>query len=475
MKAIKNIFTIATCLLVLGSCKKDLDIKPTGTLEETKTFTNVADLEKGLLAVYATIDGENNITTNALLSDELKLSSKNLGQSQTEFKYQFNSANESFGFDSHYATINRANRILTILDGIPATTPADVTKKDQIKSELLAIRAYCHFELLQRFAPAYTPAATGISNVSIVVVTEKLSRQTVAENLTFIEADLTAAKAGQLPTAPVPAANGSGNIRISKAFVAGVQARVALYKKDWSNASTYATEAINFSALPLATRTQFASIWTDGSSTTITNETEVFFRLRRSGSGLGQFFSSPGNTIVYFEPSDKLKNQFDRSGADIRFPTYFLTQPTGDTSLVKKYYISARGERVVDVKVMRTSEMYLIRAEAKASLPTPDLTGAAADINALRSNRISPYTNITYTDPAVALNDILIERQKELCYEGFRLFDLKRKGLGVNRLASDVQSPNWQTIAPTDTRFQTLPIPQSELQFNPAYGQNPGY
>ncbi len=40
-----------------------------------------------------------------------------------------------------------------------------------------------------------------------------------------------------------------------KAAVSAIQARAALYEKNWDNAITYATEAIN--AAPLASRTIF--------------------------------------------------------------------------------------------------------------------------------------------------------------------------------------------------------------------------
>lgn len=469
MKSFK-IFSIGLLATAIISCSKNLDIMPTDIIPEEETFSNVQELEQGALAVYTTLSTGNTMAINSVLSDELKLSNKNLGQWQFEYKYQFTSSTESFAFGGFYTTINRANRLLRLLPGVPASSAAEEVLKDKIKGEMIALRAYSHFELLQRFAPAYNPTALGITNVEGIVVTEKLSRNTIAENLIFIEADLLAAKATQLSTAPELISQ-YGNIRVSKAFIAGIQARVALYKKDWTSAATFATEAINGSNLPLATMSQYPEIWTDGTSSVMINEVEVLFRLRRTAAN--EFFSSTNNSIVSFEPSDKLKNQFDRVN-DIRFNTFFLISPfSPDTALVNKFYESARGPRITDVKVMRTSELYLIRAEAKAQ--NNDLAGAADDINAIRSRRINGYTNITYTDKAFAVSDIITERQKELCYEGFRLFDLKRYELGLNRLPSDVQSANWQNITSTDYRFKTLPIPVSELQVNPDYGQNKGY
>jgi hypothetical protein len=71
-------------------------------------------------------------------------------------------------------------------------------------------------------------------------------------------------------------------------------------------------------------------------------------------------------------------------------------------------------------------------------------------------------------------NAVLLERFKELCFEGFRFFDLKRLGLPMQRDASDVDSPNWQTLPADNFRF-ALPIPQDEILANPNMVPNPGY
>ena len=61
-----------------------------------------------------------------------------------------------------------------------------------------------------------------------------------------------------------------------------------------------------------------------------------------------------------------------------------------------------------------------------------------------------------------------------MCFEGFRFFDLKRKGLDVSRNASDVSSATWQNLPAGNFRF-ALPIPQEEIFANPNATQNPNY
>jgi hypothetical protein len=206
-------------------------------------------------------------------------------------------------------------------------------------------------------------------------------------------------------------------------------------------------------------------IWTDET------EAEVWLRLKRVGTGVGTLWQDT-NGDVFFEPSEKLKSQYDRT-ADIRFPSYFLIGNTaGDTALIRKFYSSPRGPKIVDPKFMRTAEMFLIRAEGRAE--NNDLVGAASDINTLRAARITGYVPVVFATKDQAIREILTERYKELPYEGFRFFDLKRRGLGVERLASDVGSAQWQNLAAT-SNLMVLPIPQSEILANPKFTQNPGY
>ena len=127
---------------------------------------------------------------------------------------------------------------------------------------------------------------------------------------------------------------------------------------------------------------------------------------------------------------------------------------------------------MADAKIFRTAEMYLIRAEAKAE--TNDLTGAAADLNALRAARIEGYTDATFASKEALISAVINERFKELAYEGHRLWDLERRGLPVERLAEDAPNASAVTLPGGNFRF-VLPIPQLEIEANPLIQQNPGY
>jgi hypothetical protein len=476
MKKIKILSLGLLVATTMVSCDKEgMDISPTTRFTEERALVTVGDLDMAALGLYGYWSGENTMYINAILSDEVRLSTENRGQGQFEHKWTYSSGTESFAYSAFYSMIRAANKVIEAAPRITAANAADQAVEDNAVAEATALRAVAHFELLQRFGPAgaYNASAPGVTVVqSVLGPSEQRPRNTVGEVVAAIEADLAAAKANAgLPTAPYlyqgsAMPTGYGNIRISKAFVSGMQARVALYKNDWTNAATFATEAINTSGKTLATGATFRGIWTDA------NDAEVFLRLRRTGAGVGTLWQDT-NDDIFFEPSEKIKQQFNRT-TDVRWQAYFIDPPppSNDTMVINKFFSSSRGPKIVDVKLMRVAEMYLIRAEARAE--ANDLAGASADINTLRAARISGYTPITYTDKAVAIADILNERFKELAWEGFRFFDLKRRGLAVNRLLSDVTSTQWQSMPAGNFRF-VLPIPQSAIFANPNQSQNPGY
>ncbi|HEX3005991.1 MAG TPA: RagB/SusD family nutrient uptake outer membrane protein [Bacteroidales bacterium] len=116
-----------------------------------------------------------------------------------------------------------------------------------------------------------------------------------------------------------------------------------------------------------------------------------------------------------------------------------------------------------DVAVLRISDIYLVRAEAK--LRNGDAPGALADVNFIRSKRSAPGKTLPAL-PSVTLDDILKERGFELYWEGHRRQDLVRFGKFTDA---------WQEKPATDPTKNLYPIPTSARDVNPALVQNPGY
>ncbi|MGL4583755.1 MAG: RagB/SusD family nutrient uptake outer membrane protein, partial [Flavobacterium sp.] len=68
----------------------------------------------------------------------------------------------------------------------------------------------------------------------------------------------------------------------------------------------------------------------------------------------------------------------------------------------------------------------------------------------------------------VSLSDILKERFLELSFEGHRYFDLKRLGLPLERYKQDLAVDTDELVVSPFTEYYQLPIPQKEIQANPA-------
>ena len=457
----KKYFLVLLLFISALSCTK-LDLKPTDSIDPEKAFRNIGDINAGLLGAYAAAD-YTQISINSTISDEATFPTENTVGNSDAYRWLYNGSSGSVTtlYSDYYRGIDRVNRTLAAMDKLNFTG-ADLSLANRYKGELLALRAYFHFELLRAYASNYQNGALGIPymKTSVAGYPARDPFETVISNT---KADLVAARA-LIPS------SFTDKTRITLLAVAATQARVALYEKNWNDAVNFSTEVIT--GAPLATRAQLPGIWTDA------NDNEVIWKLKRAGttdSRVGDFYFRQTGGIVLYAPSMKLINTFDRVN-DARFSAYIKYDPTrtGTKSqyLVNKYIGgTATAPGLADIKLFRTGEMFLIRAEAKAE------TGGdgAADLNALRTARIAGYTNAAFGDKAALIDAIYIERFKELAFEGHRFYDLRRRGLAVQRLAEDaVNASGAVTLLPTQAQY-ALPIPASEVLINKNTVQNPNY
>lgn len=466
-------FTIlmAAAALCLTACNKQIDLTPTDSIDPSKAFRTVDDLNQGLIGAYANLSYYSSIYYTSIVTDECMLPSENSsGSGFATHRWQYDGSFTHPAWPDNYVAIDRANRVLAAMDNVKAK-PAEEGLKDQYKGELLALRAYCHFELLRNFAEKYEASAKGVPYMEKSDVDGSPARLSFAETIAKINADLTAAKA------LIPA-DFDDNTRITKIAISAMQARVALYEKNWDNAITYATEAIN--ALPLASKTNFPKIWKDATSD------EVFWKLKRvtGDEHVGDLYTQtgylddPAGSKINYAASFKLTNLFDQTN-DIRFKSYIDIDPGRQAAgkvpnVVIKYMSNDPDDRnLVDVKLYRTGEMYLIRSEAYAQ--KDKLTEAAADLNALRAARIDGYTDASFADKQAILDALVTERFKELAFEGHRHFDLRRNNLPIQRNPEDaVNALGAVLLKPTDAQY-AFPIPNTELRANKNMKQNDGY
>ncbi|WP_345950720.1 RagB/SusD family nutrient uptake outer membrane protein [Mucilaginibacter sp. PAMB04274] len=463
IKKLYKTYTLILPILILSASCTKLDLQPTDIIDPTKAYRNINDINMGILGVYALLD-YTQISLNATVTDEATYPTENNVGNSDAYRWLYNPSSGSVTslYITYYQAIDRANRTIEGLEAL-TFTGADAATANRYKGELLALRAYLHFELLRAYAASYQAGALGVPymKVSDIGYPARDNFEVVVNNA---KADLAEAKTLMPSTS-------TDKSRISnRTIVAAIQARVALYEKNWTDAVTYSSEVIT--AIPLATKAQFTGIWTDA------NDNEVVWKLKRVGtndSRVGDFFFRQTGGIVLYAPALKLINTFDQVN-DLRYPAYikFDATRTGTKSqyLVNKYIGgTSTAPGLTDIKLFRTGEMYLIRAEARA-----ESTGdAAADLNALRAARINGYTNSTFADKQALIDAIYTERYKELAFEGHRFYDLRRRNLPVQRLAADATNASGAvTLLPTQAQY-AFPIPAQEVLINKNTIQNSKY
>lgn len=447
-------------LVFASSCLADLDVKPTEIIDQTLAFQSIDDVNAGVLGVYAGLS-THTISTNTLIADEAMWPlENNTGRGTLMYSWRQDPVNpEAIApWQSFYQVLDRANRILDVIDEVYAT-PQEETLRNQYKGELLTLRAYCHFELLRLYAVDYEPASPGVPLMKTAEI-GKPARETVGKVFEQINADLELAK-GLIP------AGFTNRSRITKQAVSAIQARAALWQKNWDAAITYASEVIN--AMPLATIAQFPDIWLDKSNV------EVVWELKREAQDakFGDFYRD-GSDKILFAPSAELRGTIDAAN-DVRFNTYMRELSPARWAVVKYVGGQPALANLVDIKLFRVAEMYLIRAEAYAAKGVTGLNAGTADLNALRTQRLNGYTPQTFADPAGLMDAILLERFKELAFEGHRYLDLRRKNMDITRLPADViQAPTATKLTAADKAYY-LPVPLREIQANENISQHPKY
>ena len=235
-------------------------------------------------------------------------------------------------------------------------------------------------------------------------------------------------------------------------------ARVYLYNGQWSLAEMEATKVINQSGL--------YSIVPDPNNVFLANSNEAILQFYTNEQGYTLFALNvvpTGNAEPNYTLNPILKNAFEPG--DIRKSKWI--DSTNYLGIVYTYpykYKSKIADNSEFDMVLRLAEQYLIRAEARAQ--ENDISGAAQDLNVIRTRAGLPGT--TATDKASLLLAIERERQVELfCEYGHRWLDLKRTNRATAVLGAE--KPGWKS---TDVLY---PIPLSAISTNPKLSQNPGY
>ncbi len=242
-----------------------------------------------------------------------------------------------------------------------------------------------------------------------------------------------------------------------------LRSRLHLYQQDWEQTVTYAGKCLdNKSGLYDITHVDYSG-YADFFDPA--DNPEVIYTFNNTvTTGSVTIFGDVYNYCFRISPD--LQNSYDP--ADQRSPAYFENY---DSLLMPEtfdpYYAPASHYRFC----FRTAEAYLNRAEANAHLG--NLAAALADLNRLRRNRINAAADLAVTDKDSLLEQILLERRKELPFQLHHWFDLRRTGMPelthyFTPVTNGAPQPRQKFVLHKKDPGYTLEIPEPALASDPS-------
>lgn len=353
----------------------------------------------------------------------------------------------SFPYVSMYQTIFYANHIINEGESVKMEAAEPIT---QIMAEAYCLRAYAHLELVNLYAVPYN-AATAATDRGIVLslqidIAQDYKPVNVDSVYTQIWSDLQQADRLMEVETQTPVLR----YRFSKASLAALKTRVALYQNDWNKTLEFAREAlaINPTLENLNNTTSINPVQAKSTECLLALE-----RVSNQDLNSSDFYVSSNVTSVYDKEND------------LRFNLFFK----------KKYgdYFSNKFGSNTDRITFRVAELYLNGAEAAAQLGME--AEAKAFLKHLAENRLNETGLANYTarlDAATGsalIEEIYTERLRELALEGTRWYDLRRTTRpALSKMLIDPATfePQFYSLDANDKRY-TLPFPKEAIQSNP--------
>ena len=455
-------YTISLLLLlciISNGCKKFVTVEsPQTQLSSSSIFNSDATAIAAQLSIYSQMELDGlayNIMINSGMSaDEFTNYSTSVGAIDLATN---NLTPDNFVVQTIWTRFyNYIYQTNAILEGLKQATKISDSTKKQLEGESKFVRAFCHFYLVSIYGDI------PIINSTDYLINESAERASVNSVYTFIENDLKDAilllgseylNARNLVT--------TERVRPNKSTASALLSRVYLYIGKWSEAEIEASKVIDYKSR--------YSLATSLNNSFLKNNSEAIWQLF---AVYPTYNSHPGaqlilrstptvvaldtNFVKSFRLSDNRKLSWIQS-ITVSGKTYYYPY---------KYKVGLNASTITEyTMVLRLSEQYLIRAEARAKLN--NINGSLADLNQIRIR--AGLTGLSGVSQTPLIDSIQIERKYELFSEfGDRWFNLRRTG-SINQIMKNVKGNNW-----TDTD-QLYPIPQSEINKNARLKQNPGY
>jgi hypothetical protein len=434
----------ATVLLLTASCKKYLEETPNNALPTESSITDASTARAAIIGAYDRLQGyyaasyptlgtitTDNVIFNGTLSEYLQLDQNAIPTDNviTVAAYQ-----------GIYRAINSANSVIASVPGVSDPLLLS-TEKDKILGEAYFIRALSYFDL----ARGWGGVQLQLQPTTDLNTLKGVKRSTLDQTYDQVLADLTLAE--QLLPEDATTRN-----RAQKSTARALRARLHLYRKKWAEAEAYASQVISNPKYALVK--PYKAFFTAPFQTSESvfelaysvNDRNTFWNLWYPSSSGGQFTLKPSDVLIAKLNNPAIGGSRNTLIAGTGTTVYGVLYNTTASSIDPSYLI-------------RISELYLIRAEARAQLNK--LADAAADLNIIRARAdVGPTTATTQADLIQAIED---ENAVEFAFEGHRWFDLVR----TERAGA--------VLGLTNRNYWLFPIPYSDVLSDPDVTQNPGY
>lgn len=455
---LSTIVGLLSMQLVLFGCEDYLEAEdPVGQLSTEAVYEDENTATAAVTSLYAILRDDVIITGNptgmggvmGLYSDELDYYGTPGEGLENFYSHQIIASNSTISgtWNGSYNLIFMCNAAIEGLEGSQTMT---IEVKEQLKGEALFIRGMIHFYLTNIFGDIPYIKTTDYQKNREA---ERMPEEIVYENI--IE-DLTNSK--NLLALSYPTWE---RTRANKWVVAALLARVYLYNGQWDKAEQESNLLLNNSEFILEENIQ---------NEFLKESTSAILQLKPKNNGDNTL---EGSTFIFSTgppPLMALNVSLvqDMEDGDLRKQNWIMELTEGSDTWYFPYKYKQNlntGTSVEYSIVLRISEQYLIRAEAR--LMQGNILGAEDDLNIIRQR--AGLENTTAQNSQQLLDAIITERRFELFSEyGHRWFDLRRLGI-----AGEILSPIKSGWKSTDILF---PIPESELLLNPKLEpQNPGY
>lgn len=455
---IKYLLLLMIVVFAIGACSEDtLDTNPTDNVALGEVFATTENTYTALDGMYRAfyVYGSQWVdyyeTENAgvaalqlaadLMGEDMFMEKQGSGWFWYDYRYWVRSEVNSTGdrpfswWNMHYKLVNNANYLLANAEG--AVGP--IEDINNIMGQAYALRAYSYFNLIRFYQRTYVghenDPGVPLYTEPTTKLTEGKGRGTVEEVYTQINNDLDSA------IARFQNATEQRHVSHIDLYVAhGLKARVAMVQEDWTTARDNAV--IAKAGHPLMTNTEVGN----GFNTSANQEwmwgSEVTEEQALSWSSFWSHMDSQVDGS-YAQKAKKCVSiwLYNQMGAnDVRRAWFDDT----DVYSQRKFRVKQLGAWSSDLLYMRSAEMYLIEAEARARLT--DYTTARTVLTDLVGPRDTDFAttlgaitdgntlNITSAGGVNNLLDfIILQRRIELWGEGHRIFDIMRLKTGFDR------------------------------------------